>query len=114
MKRSSSAPDTSSRTPQGFPTSTCIVGEVPGTVPMADAAYTEADHEFRENDDYARAKYDITLRWLGRPSTSTCRLVNVGCGAGLFNRLANEAGYDVEACEPDPVARRRAIDVGPP
>ncbi len=72
---------------------------------MSDARYTARDHAFRESDHYARAKYDITLRWLAELSIGTSasprRLVNIGCGAGLFNRLAHEAGFAVEACEPD-------------
>ena len=40
---------------------------------------------FRENDDYARAKYDITLRWLG-PGARVARLLNVGCGNGTVQR----------------------------
>jgi 2-polyprenyl-3-methyl-5-hydroxy-6-metoxy-1,4-benzoquinol methylase len=75
---------------------------------MVDAEYTASDHEFRENDDYARAKYDITLRWLGPARGRT--LLNVGCGGGLFNTLAADAGFVVEACEPDPAAFKVAAD----
>ncbi|HEX7096462.1 MAG TPA: class I SAM-dependent methyltransferase [Acidimicrobiales bacterium] len=71
---------------------------------MIDETYTARDHEFRENDDYAKAKYDITLRWLSAKSGVRRRLVNVGCGAGLFNGFAHASGFDVEACEPDPGA----------
>ena len=78
---------------------------------MVDLAYTAHDHEFRENDDYARAKYDITLRWLGPARGRT--LLNIGCGAGLFNTLAHDAGFSVEACEPDPVAHCRASAAAP-
>lgn len=72
-----------------------------------DDAYTQADHNFRENDSYALAKYAISLRWLGEGNGR--RMLNVGCGSGLFNHLARNAGFLVEACEPDPVARARAI-----
>jgi SAM-dependent methyltransferase len=69
--------------------------------------YTAADHEFRESDAYAQAKYAITMRWLReRPAGS--RLYNVGCGSGLFNRMAVEAGFRVEGFEPDPVAYEMA------
>jgi len=78
---------------------------------MVDLAYTANDHEFRENDDYAHGKYDITLRWLGPARGRT--LLNIGCGAGLFNVLAHEAGFLVEACEPDPVAHGRALAAAP-
>jgi SAM-dependent methyltransferase len=71
---------------------------------MRDASYTAVDHGLRENDAYAKAKYDITMRWLGAAPTPTTRLINIGCGAGLFNRIAREAGYLVEAWEPDPDA----------
>jgi SAM-dependent methyltransferase len=78
---------------------------------VVDQAYTTEDHAFRESDDYARAKYDLTLRWLGPGRGRT--LLNVGCGSGLFNALARDAGFDVEACEPDPVAHAMAVDATP-
>jgi SAM-dependent methyltransferase len=78
---------------------------------MVDTSYTADDHDFRENDDYARAKYDVTLRWLG-PARGR-RLLNIGCGAGLFNQLAHDAGFSVEACEPDPSAHSLAVSVAP-
>lgn len=65
--------------------------------------YTSVDHEFRESDAYAKAKYGITMRWL-RGSPRGLRLYNIGCGGGLFNRMAVEAGFRVEAFEPDPAA----------
>jgi 2-polyprenyl-3-methyl-5-hydroxy-6-metoxy-1,4-benzoquinol methylase len=77
---------------------------------MVDAAYTDQDHQFRENDDYARAKYDITLRWLGPAGSPPRRLLNIGCGAGLFNEMAADAGFVVEACEPDPAAHAFAAE----
>jgi 2-polyprenyl-3-methyl-5-hydroxy-6-metoxy-1,4-benzoquinol methylase len=69
-------------------------------------AYTEADHAFRDGDTYARAKYDITRRWLGQLPRRTARptLVHVGCGSGLFNAMAVADGFDVLAYEPDPAA----------
>jgi SAM-dependent methyltransferase len=78
---------------------------------VVDASYTTDDHEFRENDDYAGAKYDITLRWLGPARGRT--LLNVGCGAGLFNELAHAGGFLVEACEPDPIAYAHAVSAAP-
>lgn len=69
-----------------------------------DDKYTDLDHRFRSADQYALAKYRITLRWISRSGFSKGRLVNVGCGAGLFNHMAVEAGFDVIAAEPDPVA----------
>jgi 2-polyprenyl-3-methyl-5-hydroxy-6-metoxy-1,4-benzoquinol methylase len=65
--------------------------------------YTALDHEFRESDAYAQGKYRVTLRWLrNRPVGSL--LYNIGCGGGLFNRIAVDAGFRVEAFEPDPGA----------
>jgi 2-polyprenyl-3-methyl-5-hydroxy-6-metoxy-1,4-benzoquinol methylase len=65
--------------------------------------YAAIDHELRESDAYGQGKYRITLRWL-----ADCRrgslLYNVGCGGGLFNRMAVDAGFRVEAFEPDRVA----------
>jgi 2-polyprenyl-3-methyl-5-hydroxy-6-metoxy-1,4-benzoquinol methylase len=78
---------------------------------VVDADYTAQDHSFRENDHYAGAKYDITLRWLG-PGRGR-RLANIGCGAGLFNRMAADAGFTVEACEPDPAAYELAAESAP-
>jgi SAM-dependent methyltransferase len=78
-----------------------------------DAGYTRADHLARESDHYAKAKYEITLRWLGPPDGR--RLLNIGCGNGLFNSMAHAVGFQVEACEPDPVAvadARRSAPVG--
>ena len=80
---------------------------------MIDADYTAGDHELRDNDAYANAKYALTLRWLGEPGSPPRRLLNVGCGAGLFNQLAVEAGFVVEACEPDPDAHAAAVARGP-
>ena len=65
--------------------------------------YTQDDHRFRENDPYAAAKYDLTLRWLHEKNASGT-LANVGCGGGLFNDLAIAAGFRVLAYEPDEAA----------
>ncbi len=67
------------------------------------SSYTAVDHEFRESDAYAQGKYNVTLRWLRNRSTGPL-LYNIGCGGGLFNRMAVDAGFRVEAFEPDPVA----------
>jgi 2-polyprenyl-3-methyl-5-hydroxy-6-metoxy-1,4-benzoquinol methylase len=70
---------------------------------VIDDTYTASDHEFRDNDTYAETKYRLTLRWLG-PLREASALFNIGCGHGRFNTLAHEAGYKVNACEPDPAA----------
>jgi 2-polyprenyl-3-methyl-5-hydroxy-6-metoxy-1,4-benzoquinol methylase len=76
-----------------------------------DADYTMDDHEFRDDDEYALAKYRLTLRWL-RALTPAQQLLNVGCGGGVFNEMAFEAGYAVHGIEPDgaayELAKRRA------
>lgn len=69
-----------------------------------DESYTDLDHRFRSADHYALAKYRITLRWLARSGVRSGRLVNIGCGAGLFNHMAVAAGFDVVGVEPDPQA----------
>lgn len=69
-----------------------------------DEDYTDLDHRFRSADQYALAKYRITLRWIERSGLHSGRLVNIGCGAGLFNHMAVDAGFDVLGVEPDPVA----------
>lgn len=76
-----------------------------------DDDYTRADHEFRKDDVYARSKYEITLDWLGAGSGEV--LYHVGCGAGVFNRMAVDAGYRVEAFEPDPRAYELAVSTAP-
>lgn len=76
---------------------------------MINNQYTQLDHESREHDLYAHGKYRLTLRTLERANLlngdeSKPVLINVGCGGGLFNELAVEAGFQVFACEPDPTA----------
>jgi len=73
-----------------------------------DAAYTIDDHEFRDDDLYALAKYRLSLRWL-RSVRPSGRLLNVGCGSGVFNELASDAGYVVHGIEPDAAACRLAV-----
>jgi len=68
-----------------------------------DQNYTLADHEGRDDDHYALAKFRLTLRWLGE-SGGQRSLLNVGCGSGVFNELAFEAGFRVSSVEPDPAA----------
>lgn len=80
---------------------------------MLDDRYTANDHAFRANDPYAYAKYEITLDWLrGRPTGQA--LYHVGCGVGIFNTMAVQAGFNVTAFEPDEkvaeIARRNAPD----
>lgn len=78
-----------------------------------DQTYTIDDHEFRDDDMYALAKYRLTLRWLRRHAPGGS-LLNVGCGGGLFNQMAFEAGYAVCGLEPDAdafaLAKDRAAD----
>lgn len=76
---------------------------------MINNQYTQLDHETREHDLYAHGKYRLTLKTLERVNLlngheSKPVLINVGCGGGLFNKLAIEAGFQVFACEPDPTA----------
>jgi len=73
-----------------------------------ETVYTERDHALREYDRYARAKYDLTLRWLRPFLTKDTLLYNVGAGGGYFNHLAAERSRAVVGCEPDPVAFARA------
>jgi SAM-dependent methyltransferase len=40
--------------------------------------------------------------------------LNVGCGNGLFNTMAHDAGFTVEACEPDAIALADARRSAPP
>ena len=70
---------------------------------MQNDRYTQEDHAFREADPYALEKYEWTLDVVKRFGTGNS-VLNVGCGAGYFNRLAAERGYIVTALEPDPAA----------
>jgi SAM-dependent methyltransferase len=79
---------------------------------VPDDGYTADDHEFRDDDAYAKAKYAITLRWLGPAAGRSLR--NVGCGSGLFNEMAAAAGFVVEGWEPDGEACARARASSPP
>ena len=75
--------------------------------------YTAIDHELRESDSYGQSKYHITLRWLRDRKTGSL-VYNVGCGGGLFNGMAVDAGFRVEAFEPDPMAFELARRDNPP
>ena len=70
--------------------------------------YTNSDHENRGDDTYAFLKYRLTLAWLNDyqkdPKDKKLRLLNIGCGAGDFNVLAQKAGYLVDGIEPNRVA----------
>ncbi|HTX60193.1 MAG TPA: class I SAM-dependent methyltransferase, partial [Verrucomicrobiae bacterium] len=79
----------------------------------ADAGYTGSDHLFRETDPYARAKYDLALRWLDRALLPGRLVYNVGCGGGYFSALAAARGCTVVACEPDPQAYALAAKSAP-
>lgn len=73
---------------------------------MINDQYTQEDHNSRGDDFYALGKYRLTLKALERTKFhnkdgSRPVLLNVGCGGGLFNELAIEAGFQVIACEPD-------------
>ena len=71
---------------------------------MINEQYTQSDHNFRDQDMYAQAKYWITLKWLEQCALKGSVLLNVGCGAGHFNKLALQSGFKVIGYEPDPVA----------
>ena len=71
---------------------------------MINEQYTQSDHNFRDQDMYALAKYRITLKWLEQDALKGSVLVNVGCGAGHFNQLALQSGFKVIGYEPDPIA----------
>lgn len=83
-------------------------------VTEADASYTSEDHSFRESDPYARAKYELTLRWLAPYMRAGDLLYNVGVGSGYFNHLAAGRGLHVVGCEPDPAAFGAACRTAPP
>lgn len=64
--------------------------------------YTANDHEFRDNDVYALAKYRWTIRCMKSMRVPIdAKVANIGCGAGTFTQFLAEAGYSVTATEPD-------------
>ncbi len=77
------------------------------------AGYTSDDHSFRENDPYARAKYELTLRWLAPYMRAGDLLYNIGVGSGYFNHLAAPRGLRIVGCEPDPAAYEAALRSAP-
>ena len=79
-----------------------------------DAFYTSDDHSFRENDPYARAKYDLTMRWLAPVMKHGDLLYNVGVGGGYFNHLASARSLKIAGCEPDAEVFARALATAPP
>jgi len=76
-----------------------------------DNGYTFSDHENRETDVYAMAKYEWTIRALKRNQMgSPAKIGNVGCGAGTFTKLLESNNFNVYSTEPDANARARAIE----
>lgn len=64
--------------------------------------YTNNDHETRETDVYALAKYKWTLRELRKSRIPKTALVaNLGCGSGTFTTMLAEDGFSVYGAEPD-------------
>lgn len=80
-----------------------------------DEGYTNEDHEARDNDVYALAKYKWTLRVLSKECASrNVSIANIGCGAGTFTRMLADTGYTVHAVEPDPAPFELALANLPP
>jgi SAM-dependent methyltransferase len=77
------------------------------------ADYATRDHELRDIDVYARTKYAMTIDWL-RDVPRRSQLANVGCGSGVFNQMAVDAGFAVAGYEPDPAAYALALRHLPP
>jgi SAM-dependent methyltransferase len=76
-------------------------------------SYTHEDHLFRDQDQYANGKYELTMRWLKQAGLKE-PMVNIGCGAGDFNRIAANAGFVVSAYEPDAKVVEVALKNAPP
>lgn len=76
--------------------------------------YTSQDHEFRDQDVYALAKYNWTIRKFKQTGIMTnSRVANIGSGSGTFTRLLVTEGYDVFSTEPDAEARHQATQSCP-
>ena len=56
---------------------------------MINEHYTQSDHNFRDQDMYALAKYRITLKWLEQDALKGSVLVNVGCGGGILQSVGD-------------------------
>jgi len=66
--------------------------------------YTNSDHESRDLDVYALAKYRWTLRTLkGLNVPVDAKIANIGCGSGTFTKILADTGFRVFATEPDSV-----------
>ena len=64
--------------------------------------YTNSDHESRDLDVYALAKYRWTLRALKSLQVpADTQIANIGCGSGTFTQMLADDGYRVYATEPD-------------
>ena len=63
--------------------------------------------------DLARNHYDLTLNLLDRfsPGREAGKLLDIGCGGGLFLKAAGDMGWDVEGVEISPTAARYANTV---
>jgi SAM-dependent methyltransferase len=71
--------------------------------------YTSQDHEFREQDVYALAKYNWTIRKFRQTGIKeSARIANIGSGSGTFTKILVKEGYDVFSTEPDDEARNQA------
>ncbi len=67
----------------------------PGGLPFGGWALERMHKAFR---------VDFAIRHLPAPVTGLIRLLDVGCGDGLFVRLANQLGFDAKGIDPDPSA----------
>ena len=76
--------------------------------------YTLENCLAQRTDRYPQAKRELTRRWLVPYAKPGMTLVNVGCGAGDFNAVAQAMGLNVIACEPDPAPFQVARDEAPP
>lgn len=77
---------------------------------IPDPNYTANDHQLRDQDYYALAKYEWTIRKMRQLNlNSSSRVANIGCGAGSFNDQLSVAGYRVFSSEPDSEAYANAV-----
>ena len=67
------------------------------------------DHRYERGDEVHAKKKDIALSWLQQNFTDPggIKVLDVGCGTGVYTRKIQEAGFNVIGADISPVAVQR-------
>ncbi|MBF0219678.1 MAG: class I SAM-dependent methyltransferase [Gammaproteobacteria bacterium] len=71
--------------------------------------HKRSDRESRWQKNHAKLKLNILHKTLNRKDP---RLLEVGCGVGIFLETANELGWQTTGIELSPHARKQCVDLG--